>query len=1807
MTGPIPPEIRGKLRGMLWRARLVAVVRGLAVLLGTLLTAVLLAVAIDQHVLGHVERYVILYEWPMRLAVAGIIVLTCSVVAGLTLLRPLMRAYSAAGIARTIEQANPELEERLSSTVELLTSRDPEALRGSETMIRALSSQAVSRARDLSLRGVIRWDRTARYWAVTLLLLLLAAVLAMRWPDAFAASLKRLVLANLERVGSVELVVAGQADRVVPAGEPVMIEAAVRGGQTKRVWLLLRSEDDRLRTVEMAAVRGEPSVFTHTIARAEGHWRYQVRTLDSHTRWHELRAVPRPLVVGISAEVTPPAYSKRPLRRLATLPPTVRVLRQSQIVLRVRTNKCVQRAVLDFEGGQTRDLSDGAEADLLTAGLTAMADTSFRVLLVDEHGLDNLSPDRFRLKVVRDRPPAVSILRPGRRVTLKPADELPIRFRARDDLGLSRAELVVVDGVGDPVVLPIELAKEGARRVESRTLLDLSTLRLEGVKRLAYRLSVADTLPANLGNGPQTAVSAEHEIEIDQGAQSFKMQLLKNVRKEFEGALTKLGTLLEAAEKDVAALHTAATKKQAWTDKEAETSTAVRGTLREAEELTQQVEQMCDYTDYRKLGERLAMEVGQRHIAPAERLIVQAELSADDVPERTDRLGRATYEIERARKRLAELARQFDDAAAYQETAQAMAEAADRQAELAERMRAMGTDELPEGVLQPTSMPTTQTDAMQPGAEPPPSSLGRPTTAPAGKTVQPGKVAPEAMAKLTDEQRELMESIQQMVASNPDLMRPVLDVQQSQGKTLLEQLAELVQRERELLSYAEEQQSRDALEVSRERLGKSQEALAAKTEALAKQRAGMLEAAKASLPDRPSLERPAGRIRRERLDEATKDLAGHVKSLAEAADRVEAHAKALAKQIPDATPHEKRADALRAMSQEAQKLAKRQRDLVGEGKQLAQQREATAKRQAKAQAELTAKGKTLAQARDELAGRVERTMKATAAEARLKSLTQSAPARQVGQGLANAGKQLAASKADQAAASLQHAEAGLKALGTAAAKQAEQAHQAVERHARAIKAWQTEEDQRQAAVKAYHDETARRAKALKAWASAEKQRQAALAKWRAEHPTPKPTTQAATSKPTTSNPATSQPSAVAAAPQPPKELASPKPRPAFKPLKPPASKPKERPKPPASLWKAEQIKTARVAGASFAELAKQAEALSKSSSSLAQAVSAQQQAEQKAGESQAARDRQAAGHQQELIQQTRKLTSRASKALSPDKPLAEAADPMPPMRRAEDELKAGRPTAAVDQEMQAAARLDDLSRRLAEATQVEQQRVARTKSEAQKTREQIGRAQDTARQIARLQQEEGALHKSSQQMARRVKPLGPVLRDKLVADLSRQQTELAKEAAQLSDELSTPSQRDGMVLPAEPNPRAQEAAIRAMQAAEALRVHAEGDKPAASLSSKAPARATTLARQGAAADALTRLAAELQRPVETDPMRWEAQAVEDYLRVRHAERALDLAEDQRRLRRELAETLDGHPARAVGLEQERLADEVTGFALAADFMVEQIEMMGDRVAGLKPKVLASVKQAAELLRKSAPETMRRAAAELKADRAGRAVGPMKAAAKSVQQAQRILSSLQGRLASAAKRVKPGPGDRQALDRQLVEALQDQYDALRRMMEAEQATSDPSTDPAEALARAMREKLTARAAQSSAQASAARMHASAKDFLQAAWELAGQGRINPDEAMIMPTPAMGEGNWRVFALDETVLDLEALGLSRSDWARLPGTLREDVIQAAEDKAPPGYRELIRSYFRAISRQAAARDAKPLVGQEQTTDDADRPAK
>ncbi|MGN1360221.1 MAG: hypothetical protein ACI4X9_07210, partial [Kiritimatiellia bacterium] len=285
----LPPEISRKLRQSANRIRRIIFLRGLMATLATGLIALLTIMGIDAAVV----IYSSLLRWCFTLCGLGCVGLC----AWLLLVKPMARRFTPAQLAALIEARHPELEERISTVVELLSMPETRE-RGSQQLVEVLKESA-----ELDIKGVSpRREFTGRTIRAKLALALgaffILALLIAIWPRHVGRLLVRAVVPSAE-VSNVyaDNVTVFPEDAMVLTGEPLEISLKVVDGFPGQANLLRevvvdgekRETTERMRQVdgEEGAARGD-RVYRLLVPSVDHPFRYRVACGHALTRYYRI-------------------------------------------------------------------------------------------------------------------------------------------------------------------------------------------------------------------------------------------------------------------------------------------------------------------------------------------------------------------------------------------------------------------------------------------------------------------------------------------------------------------------------------------------------------------------------------------------------------------------------------------------------------------------------------------------------------------------------------------------------------------------------------------------------------------------------------------------------------------------------------------------------------------------------------------------------------------------------------------------------------------------------------------------------------------------------------------------------------------------------------------------------------------------------------------------------------------------------------------------------------------------------------------------------------------------------------------------------------------------------------------------------------------------------------------------------------------------------------------------------------------------------------------------------------------------------
>ena len=836
----LPEPVLRKLKEVRSRERSVHLWAGFLRGLALLLSAMLVAMAIDWLVGLHEER------WRWALTLLALALGAAALAFGC--LPPLLRPRSLGSIAREVDLAHPSLEERYRTLTRPAQSQDAPEAGGSEAIIQKVAQQAAALSdavvADLvvSSGGLIRARNYLCAAAAVLLLLFavnfsLTRILCERfWAPGADLSLTRLQ--------------AKTGDPMVGRGEKVILEITSTGKRTASATLFLRGATHS-EAIPLQRSSSTNDGFAYTVNSATASFDYRARSGDGQTAWHRVTVLDRPKLSAVKLRLTPPAYSRLPTVEEHSLPRQIRALEGSQMEVSLQTDQPLASMELKFAGGGTQPLTESSD-HAYHFQVTLTNSLSFTPVFTNAHRLGSLAQPPCEVVTYPDQPPTVTVVSPTNEITARHDDKIKIDFEARDDFGLASAELVVTvkrETNSSSVVTPIPLQEEaGARLVRKQVELDLAQFNLQQGQELSYSVRVTDTKqnPAQSNPGgseppklPASGLTAETnspantlastaatnsptsnpadstnrnvqahlamnndaaakpaqesrgsqpppntmstrvldagqcsacqpmKILVDDWGHSFEGQMREKLEIAIDPVLKLLDQLLGQAQQVTDdTLHTGKSPAGLSQSQAAPLETS-RGHLRQADAAVSDLKRVSQDTPYAFIGLQVH-DVRETHISPARKHLSDVALEPAALMADLTNLVQASFHLQRAREKLAELTRSYESVKRDNKLSDALQRLTKMHQIFLEDTQALL------GSKKPTLNPQDR------------------------KVAEVSDDFADQLAKLLEEKKKIMAELAKILADDPRLLRRFLALEQLEGTTLRDQMTLLAQRQQAL-------------------------------------------------------------------------------------------------------------------------------------------------------------------------------------------------------------------------------------------------------------------------------------------------------------------------------------------------------------------------------------------------------------------------------------------------------------------------------------------------------------------------------------------------------------------------------------------------------------------------------------------------------------------------------------------------------------------------------------------------------------------------------------------------------------------------------------------------------------------------------------------------------------------------------------------------------------------------------------------------------------------------------------------------
>ncbi len=792
----LPRPILDKLRAIIGRVRRLLFLRGLSATVAVGLASLLAIMAIDATV----TLFSGAARWALSLSGLAVTLVT----AWWFLVRPLSRKITLTHIARILEIRHPELQERISTAVELMSSEDPESVKGSEELIAAVVDSAVLDVEKVDPSAEFKSGRASRFALVAGVTVVVLVLMFVIFPRQAGVLMARAVAPFLD-IGNAwsDTLAVDPGDMRIAIGETVTITMTVDHPRLKRAEIR-RKLADGSESVERMSPSGEDAEgrkrFAITFPAVADSFDYRVRAGSAVSEFFSVEAVPKPVVEGVTLRYDFPDYTGREPVEFESDTGEIRVLAHTEVTVRAAFNKAVAEADFQILGVPVEASSEiaGSEASwrfVLPEGI----ESRWRMKATDADGFESDATDR-PVTALPDLAPQVRITAPTfRELTLRPSELLPLRHEVTEDIGLSEIALLVTpSGESSPreLIQPAPQVADGQAGLwHGVASLNLAALDLaEHQKRLVVQLRARDNLPVELG-GPNEGFSEKLTILIDEKAKSLAEQTLAAQKEEIRQAIKE-------AQKELSQAKSEAQQAERQLAREDKVSTDTMRDLDEfremantAQERLREMAKKAENTAFRTQGEKM------REVADEE--VAEARESADMIPvsdqkdQRVAEAREAQRQIDAAVDELRDIEKSLGEADKDLRMVAELNELANEQRQLAqEAARQAGQEARRQEEL-----------ARQQNAE--------------ERARQQEQLTAEQMRQLAEfrkQQEQVQRELGEMLRESPEALRDILAQQQREAEQLAEQAESVAGEQREIQEMTEAAAEAEQRETFGERL-----------------------------------------------------------------------------------------------------------------------------------------------------------------------------------------------------------------------------------------------------------------------------------------------------------------------------------------------------------------------------------------------------------------------------------------------------------------------------------------------------------------------------------------------------------------------------------------------------------------------------------------------------------------------------------------------------------------------------------------------------------------------------------------------------------------------------------------------------------------------------------------------------------------------------------------------------------------------------------------------------------------------------
>ncbi|NOZ60081.1 MAG: hypothetical protein GXO74_00215 [Calditrichaeota bacterium] len=361
------------------------------------------------------------------------------------LIRPLLSLVLARNKPKDVEVARqigghfPGISDRLANALQVFRLRDDAELGLSSELTDLSVEEIYEQTKEKKFLEAVSW-RPAMQWGKFLSIALVGFLfLQIVFSSSFSSAANRLLHPRtpFKNAPKISFEVTPGNGRVIK-NESVAISARVTGERIDEISLHLEGIHGAFHQ-EYPLTAKNGSEFYYTIPHIQDTTIYYFSAKENNSARFQLDVVELPLIRQLKVTIIPPTYSGMKATPLEENVGDFSCLRGSYASLKIAANKILTSAKIV--------LNEKKEFSLSLSGMRAQGGFRVRdsgvyfIRLKDAEEMENKDPIRYRISIIEDVYPTITIKVPGQDVDLSEDLVLPLQIEAEDDFGFTALRL----------------------------------------------------------------------------------------------------------------------------------------------------------------------------------------------------------------------------------------------------------------------------------------------------------------------------------------------------------------------------------------------------------------------------------------------------------------------------------------------------------------------------------------------------------------------------------------------------------------------------------------------------------------------------------------------------------------------------------------------------------------------------------------------------------------------------------------------------------------------------------------------------------------------------------------------------------------------------------------------------------------------------------------------------------------------------------------------------------------------------------------------------------------------------------------------------------------------------------------------------------------------------------------------------------------------------------------------------------------------------------------------------------------------